>query len=172
MKAVALSLCLACLGVDGARIRRKAKTNSSSSGSHRAVVVGGKIELIRPAFLFYDDTKDEVLISSFGKTNRASDLIQWPLPAYSSILKLPGSEFAEMFQNRYFKGDHGNEIQWVRQQGRPELRWPNKLSRVPEEYGDYIVVPDGFLVPLKSDGNIFFADANGGLARITPRKTG
>jgi len=123
--------------------------------------------LFRPAFLFYDDKRDEVLISSFGKTNRASDGFQWPLPAYSSILKLPGSDFVEAFQNRLFQGDHGREIQWVRQQGRPELQWPNKLSRVPEEYGDYIVVPDGFLVPLKSDGNLFLADPAGTIHRIT-----
>lgn len=167
MKAVAVSLCLACLGVDGARVRTRAKKTNSSSGSHRAVIVDGKLELIRPAFLFYDDSKDEVLISSFGKTNKASDPFQWPLPAYSSILKLPGSQFVEMFQNRAFEGNFRSEIQWVRERGFPELQWPNKLSRVPEEYGDFIVVPDGFLVPLKSDGNIFLADKSGELYRIT-----
>jgi len=166
-KAVALALGSACLGVNGARVRRTAKTNTSSSGSHRAVIVPGKIEVNRPAFLFYDDKRDELLISSFGNTNRASDFIQWPLPAYSSVLKLPGSDFVEAFQARYFKGDHGREIQWVREQGRPELQWPNKLSRVPEEYGDYIVLPDGFLVPLKSDGNLFLADPAGRIHCIT-----
>jgi len=162
MKAVAFSLGLACLGVDGARINRK--TNASSSGSWKAVKAPGQINVLRPAFMFFDEKRDEVLISSFGKTNRASDPIQWPLPAHSSILRLPASDFATAFKTRSFRGDHGKEIQYVRER---KLQWPNKLSRVPEEYGDYIVIPDGFLVPLKSDGNLFLADRKGNTHRIT-----
>lgn len=169
------SLALTCgVGVHALRQRRQdestlhgvdgAKTNSSSAGIWRAVKAVGKIEVLRPAFMFYDDKNDEVLISSFGKTNRASDPIQWPLPAYSSILRLPGSEFASAFKTRKFAGKYGKEIQYVRER---KVEWPNKLSRVPEEYGDYVVIPDGFLVPLKSDGNIFFADKSGGVHRIT-----
>jgi len=162
MKTLAVSLGLALLGVDGARINRK---TNSTSGTWRAVKAGGKIEVNRPAFMFYDEMKDEVLISSFGKTNRASDPIQWPLPAYSSIMRLPGSEFVTAFKSRSLAGKYGKEIQYVRE--RKNLAWPNKLSRVPQEYGDYVVIPDGFLVPLKSDGNIFFADESGDIHRIT-----
>jgi len=171
MKSLVLAFGLGFLGSDAFRVHsHKKRANETSSGSWRAVKVGGRIEVLRPAFLFYDEKKDDVLVSSFGKTNRASDPIQWPLPAYSQILRLPASDFAEAFRGRTFAGRHGKEIAYV-----PDddvIQWPNKLSRVPEEYGDYVVIPDGFLVPLKSDGNIFFADANGGLARITPRKTG
>jgi len=166
MKTFLVSLGLACLGADGARVGRhhSKRSNSSSAGQWRAVKTGGKIEVTRPAFLFLDEAKDEVLISSFGKTNKPSDPIQWPLPAYSSILKLPISEFEAAFKTRSFAGKYGKEIQML-----PEdrLQWPNKLSRVPEEYGDYVVVPDGFLVPLKSDGNIFFMAPDGKLHRIT-----
>lgn len=154
---------MACLGANGARLNKKSNTTSTSNW--RAVKINSQIEVLRPAFLFYDDVTDSVLISSFGKTNKASDLIQWPLPAHSSVLRLPGSEFVNAFRNRSFSGrKYGREIEYV-----PERRtqWPNKLSRVPREYGDYIVVPDGFLVPLKSDGNIFFADNAGRVHRIT-----
>jgi len=170
MRSTALALCLSLFGSDAARIgRKKVAANTTSTGNWRAERLSGRIEVLRPAFLFLDEKKDELLISSFGKTNRPSDPIQWPLPAYSSILKLPTSEISSAFKTRNFFGNYGKEIQWVREDG---VQWPNKLSRVPEEYGDYVVVPDGFLVPLKSDGNIFLADANGTLNRITPKVTG
>jgi len=49
------------------------------------------------------------------------------------------------------------------------MKWPNKLARLPEEFGDYIVIPDGFLVPVKGkrNGNLLLADKNGKLHRIT-----
>jgi len=161
MKTLAFSLGLACLGADGFRTSNR-RSNSSSSWS--AVKIDGRIEVLRPAFMFYDEKTDDVLISSFGKTNRASDPIQWPLPAYSSILRLPSSDFASAFRNGKFAGKHGKEIQYVTER---KVTWPNKLSRVPEEYGDYIVIPDGFLVPLKSDGNLFLADKRGRVHRVT-----
>jgi len=159
---VALTL---LLGAEAARMqKRKRENTNSSSGSWKAVKNAGKIEVLRPAFLFYDEKTDDILISSFGKTNKPSDPVQWPFPAYSSILKLPGSEIESAFKTRNFMGKYGKEIQMVPED---KLQWPNKLSRVPEEYGDYVVVPDGFLVPLKSDGNIFFMGPKGDIHRIT-----
>jgi hypothetical protein len=140
------------------------RDNATSASTWRAVKVPGEIEVLRPAFLFYDEVTDDVLISSFGRTNKASDPIKWPLPAHSSVLRLPGSEFKTAFQNRRLQGKYGREIQYVRER---RTQWPNKLSRVPQEYGDYIVVPDGFIVPLKGDGNIYFADRRGNVHRIT-----
>lgn len=36
------------------------------------------------------------------------------------------------------------------------FKWPNRVSTAPREIGDFIVVPDGFLVPGKSTGGIYF----------------
>ena len=36
-----------------------------------------------------------------------------------------------------------------------KFKWPNELSVAPKEIGDYVVVPDGFLVPGKSTGEIY-----------------
>jgi len=53
-----------------------------------------------------------------------------------------------------------------------EMQWPNELSRAPSSFGDYIVIPDGFLVPTRDNGNIFLADSQGGIFRITPAEKG
>merc|ERR1719384_102543 len=52
------------------------------------------------------------------------------------------------------------------------LKWPNVLSRVPEGYGDFIVVPDGFLPPGKSDGDLFLARPDGSTHRFSKSKKG
>ena len=41
-----------------------------------------------------------------------------------------------------------------------KLKWPNKISTAPEELGDFIVVPDGFLIPWKESGGIYLVPAN------------
>lgn len=41
-----------------------------------------------------------------------------------------------------------------------DFKWPNIVSVAPKEIGDYVVVPDGFLVPTKSTGGIYFLAAN------------
>lgn len=172
MRHALFALCLSLQSGDAARVGRKSKasSNATSASSWRAVKNPGRIEVLRPAFLFLDEAKDQVLVSSFGKTNRRSDPFQWPLPARSSILRLPMADLEGAFKTRNFHGKFGKEIAYVSE--RAGLKWPNKLSRVPEEYGDYVVVPDGFLVPTKSDGNIFLADARGQTHRITPKKKG
>lgn len=38
--------------------------------------------------------------------------------------------------------------------------WPNEVSRAPDELGDYLVVCDGFLVPLKSTGGVYMLETN------------
>ena len=41
-----------------------------------------------------------------------------------------------------------------------DFKWPNRVSVAPEEIGDYLVVPDGFLVPGKSTGGIFLINCD------------
>ena len=36
-----------------------------------------------------------------------------------------------------------------------DFKWPNIISIAPEEIGEYLVVPDGFLVPLKETGGLY-----------------
>ena len=38
--------------------------------------------------------------------------------------------------------------------------WPNEVARAPDELGDYLVVCDGFLVPLKSTGGVYLLESN------------
>ena len=40
------------------------------------------------------------------------------------------------------------------------FKWPNALTVAPKEFGNYVAVPDGFLVPLKSTGAVYMMDAN------------
>ena len=40
-----------------------------------------------------------------------------------------------------------------------DFKWPNFPSVAPEQIGDYIVVPDGFLVPFKSNGGVYLISA-------------
>ena len=36
-----------------------------------------------------------------------------------------------------------------------DFKWPNKISVAPKQIGDFLVVPDGFLVPGKSTGGLY-----------------
>ena len=54
-----------------------------------------------------------------------------------------------------------------------DFKWPNVISMAPAEIGDYLVVPDGFLVPLHETGGVYLLkiDCNGtGSAAITDTK--
>ena len=48
------------------------------------------------------------------------------------------------------------------------FKWPNIVSIAPAEIGEYLVVPDGFLVPLKRTGGLYLLKINcGGSANST-----
>ncbi len=40
-----------------------------------------------------------------------------------------------------------------------DFKWPNFISVAPEEIGDFVVVPDGFLVPFKDSGGVYLIPA-------------
>ena len=40
------------------------------------------------------------------------------------------------------------------------FKWPNALTVAPKELGNYVVIPDGFLTPLKSTGAVYLMNAN------------
>jgi len=153
------------LSVEGMRSRRS--TANSTGSDWKAVLVPGKIDIKRPAFLMLD--KGDIVISQFGRAKPTDKGGFINLPAASQISKVPIDFFAEQMKGRSLSGTIGDEAFWVTAK---EMLWPNKLARVPEEYGDYIVVPDGFLPPGKSNGNMYLADASGSLHRISPEEKG
>jgi len=119
--------------------------------------------------MYYDGDHDEVLISQFGKRTKPGDFSWNPFPAPSSITRFSGDDIAQQMKENNFVGNYDDSI-WV-----PEsngLKWPNQMSKVPSEFGDYVVIPDGFLPPTKEDGNIFLGDRDGNTYRITPKTKG
>lgn len=62
-----------------------------------------------------------------------------------------------------------------------DFKWPNFISVAPAQIGDYIVVPDGFLVPFKSEGGVYLIPATcnreGGVSKdavqiqLTPKES-
>jgi len=155
------------LGTDAARVNKK---SAKSTGVWRAKLHPGKMEMKRPAFLFFDEERQDVVVSQFGRASKPSTINPNPFPAASSISRIPVSDIAAAFKGRSFRGEYGKDALWVSTNA--GLKWPNKLSRVPAEYGDYIVVPDGFLPPGKENGNIFLADRKGNVNRITAKVKG
>jgi len=148
---------------------RGRRENSSSSWSGR--LVPGHIDIKNPAFLYLHEDWNEVLVSQFGKSCKPGSLCLNPLPASSSISRISVDKLGSMIDANAFSGSEGtSQGNWVRRS--EGLKWPNKLSRTPSEIGDYVVVPDGFLPPTKSNGNIFFAKEDGSIVRVTEQVEG
>lgn len=114
-----------------------------------------------PAFLHLHDKK--IYVSTFGVMRNL------PLPAASQITTIQVRDVA----NALTAGRMGNLA--MAEEVTEGILWPNKLDHAPPSvsghHGEVLVIPDGFLVPTKSNGNIFF-HAGGNLHRITPQKDG
>jgi hypothetical protein len=93
--------------VEAARVRRSPKASKSD---WRAVLVPGHIEMTRPAFLFYDKAKEQVLVSQFGRPKKPN---QWwiinPFPAASKISSIPMSQLVAAKRSGRMSGTIGNE---------------------------------------------------------------
>ena len=48
------------------------------------------------------------------------------------------------------------------------FKWPNRVSAAPKEIGNFVVVPDGFLVPGKSTGGIYLLGCDLGETAASP----
>jgi len=166
----AVVLAFLCLGAEGVRHTHK-KNNQSTTRDWNPKLLPGQIDVKRPAFLFHDETRDRVLISQFGFNRKPDSWIPIRLPGPSSISYVPWNMLKQQVGARRLSGDLKDDYLMVNT--RSPLKWPNVLSRVPAEYGDYIVVPDGFLPPGKEDGDIYLAQDDGRTFRITrsPSKT-
>jgi len=170
---VALAL---ILGSDAARVRQRRSQTAVSAAANttktwQPKLLPGKVDVVRPAFLMLDEEKKQVLVSQFGRLTKPD---QWwnPLPLIG-----PGEISSISFST--LKSDVGSGRMGARMGAgdrffdrKRKLLWPNKLGRAPTELGDFIVVPDGFLPPGMSDGDLFLARADGSVARISESKTG
>jgi len=169
---VALAL---LLGFDAARVQRRSNnavsTEAATTKTWQPKLLPGKIEVLRPAFLMLDEDKKQVLVSQFGRLTRPD---QWwnPLP-----LIAPGEISSISFST--LKSEVGNRRLGARMDAsdrfvdrKTGLKWPNKLGRAPKELGDFITIPDGFIVPGQSDGDLFLGRADGTMAKISKSKKG
>jgi len=169
---VALAL---LLGSDAARVQRRSQhavsANASTTKAWQPKLLPGKVDVVRPAFLMLDEEKKQVLISQFGRLTKPD---QWwnPLPLIG-----PGEISSISFDTLKSEVSSGRLGKRMGAQDRfvdreRKLLWPNKLGRAPTELGDFIVVPDGFLPPGMSDGDLFLARADGSVHKISISKKG
>jgi len=155
----AISLAL-CTDTFAARIGKK-----KGSTKWHTMLYDGVMESDRsapPAFFHLHEKK--VYVSNFGV--RRGIL---PLPAESDITTLSVNDIASAFSS----GRMRNLPQALETSGAEGFKWPNKLDHAPPSVagsgGDILVIPDGFLVPGKRTGGIFF-HRNGKLHRISAIK--
>lgn len=112
-----------------------------------------------PAFLHLHDKK--IYVSNFGIQRNL------PLPATSDITTIAVRDVAAALT----QGRMTDLSQQTEAAG--GFKWPNKLDHAPPSVagsgGDLLVIPDGFLVPGKRTGGIFF-HRDGQLHRVTAVK--
>jgi len=147
-------------GADGARSSR-AKQVSNQTSSWSTVKLPGYSRMQRPAFLMYDRDHDDVVVSQFGRQTPLGVINPINGPAHSTISRVPRSMISQAIAARNMEGNWRN-MEW----NTMGLEWPNKLDKTPAWMGDYVVVPDGFLPPGKTDGGMFLCDRDGVVHRI------
>jgi len=150
---------------------RTRRENASSTWEGK--LLPGHIDIARPAFLMLHEDWNEILVSQFGKNCKTAGMICGnPLPALSSISKIDVDDLGQQVSAGQLSGDGGVGFQGNFATRSSGLLWPNKLARTPAEMGDMIAIPDGFLPPGKDNGNIFFAESDGTVHRVTKEKKG
>lgn len=156
------------LGSEAARVQRRSK-DPTTTKVWEPKLLPGKIEVLRPAFLMLDEEKKQVLVSQFGRLTKPD---QWwnpfPLIGPAEISSISLSKLKSEVASGRMGAKLGASDRFVDRE--ESLKWPNKLSRVPPGYGDFIVVPDGFIVPGQEDGNLFLARADGTIHAVNERK--
>jgi len=148
---------------------RKSRHKNSDS-QWEAVELEGWMNITRPAFL-HQFGKD-IYISQFGRKRGDHD-DPIPLPPYSEISTIKSSDIASALT----RGRMGNFTITNFVSTDLDVKWPNKLTHAPPEVaaavgGDLLVIPDGFLVPFKRDGNVFLTRDGRTLSKITPTPRG
>lgn len=143
-----------------AALRRHRGRINQTAGEWHAVRYEGEMKIDRPAFLHLYGKK--IYISQFGVKAGL------PLPAQSEITTISVKDLGNALSS--------GSMRSLRMESEISegILWPNKLGHAPPSVSgqsDMLVIPDGFLVPTKSDGNIFLS-AGGNLHRITPKKKG
>ena len=107
-----------------------------------------KLKVPHPAFLSYDQDSDEILISSFGADFGI-------LVVQSKVFAIPASNVTRDLATAPVRTVVDDK----------KLLWPNLVSK----HDGTLIIPDGFLPPGKSNGNIY-AYVNGTLEPLAPEK--
>jgi hypothetical protein len=107
-----------------------------------------KLKIPHPAFLSYDQDADEIIISSFG--------------ADFGIIEVQSKVFA-MPASNVTKDLSAVQVRTVVDD--KKLLWPNLISK----HQGTLMVPDGFLPPGKTNGNMY-AFVNGSLEPLAPAR--
>jgi hypothetical protein len=107
-----------------------------------------KLKIPHPAFLSYDQDSDEILISSFGADFGI-------LVVQSKVFAIPASNVTRDLATAPVRTVVDDK----------KLLWPNLVSK----HDGTLIIPDGFLPPGKSNGNIY-AYVNGTLEPLAPEK--
>jgi len=164
---MAPSLALVCgLWTLGSAARVGRKSNQTGVQWH-SVMYDGRMTVgteAAPAFLYLHEKK--VYVSHFGVKH--GSLL--PLPAKSEITTLSVNDIGSALASGRMR-----QLRMEVEVEDPQMLWPNKLDHAPPSVqgnkGPMLVIPDGFLVPTKSDGNILLHQ-DGKLHRITPQLKG
>lgn len=135
-----------------------------------AVELEGWMNITRPAFLH--QFGKEIYVSQFGRKRSGFD-DPIPLPPYSEISTIKSSDIASALTSGRMRNFTASTFVGTNL----DVKWPNKLSHAPPEVaaavgGDLLVIPDGFLVPFKRDGNVFLTRDGKTLSKITPTPSG
>lgn len=162
--ALACAVCASLQGVGALRQRQ----SSEQTSTWNTVLIDGKSDIKRPAFLKYDAVHDDIIVSQFGRTFAKGTWSPVNLPAQSTISRIPRASIARQIGARSMTENYGTNEEW----NKVGLEWPNKLSKTPDWMGDYVVVPDGFLPPGKANGGLFLCDRSGVVHRISEFETG
>jgi len=119
-----------------------------AAGRWATVLNEKKLKIENPAFLQYDKESDEILISSFGANLGVFE-------CQSKVFSIPASNVTKDLANTPVRTIVDDK----------KLQWPNLVSK----HNGTLIIPDGFLPPGKTDGNIY-AYENGKLEPLAPAR--
>jgi hypothetical protein len=117
-----------------------------AAGLWKPVLNDKKLKVPHPAFLSYDKEADEILISSFGADYGI-------ITVQSKVFAMPASNLT--------KDLSATPVRTIVDE--KKLLWPNLVSK----HDGTLIVPDGFLPPGKTNGNMY-AFVNGALEPLAP----
>jgi len=149
MASKCLAVAAAIVGYDAARVKK-----STNEEVWQPKLIGGNISMKFPAFLslFEDEgDKGKVAITQFGREKKL------PIVGTARVSKLDAGVLGKMIGQGSLSDDIETEP-FVS----TFIQWPNLITK----FGEYTVIPDGFLVPGRDKSGIFLADSRGSRGNV------